>query len=53
MFNNDLQKAAAKYLDSKTRLNNFSLVISIGSILVILYILPRLIGLFKTTFMLF
>jgi len=38
MFNPDLQKSAAKYLDSKTRLNDFYFALGWGAvILAILY----------------
>lgn len=43
-FNNDLQKSAKNYLDSKTRLNDFYLLVGIGSVVAILIYGPKLLA---------
>jgi hypothetical protein len=44
LFDNNLQKAGSRYLDSQTRLNNFSLTIGIGSVIVIIVFGLKLAG---------
>jgi len=50
LFNENLQKAGARYLNSQTALNYFSLAVGVGSIIIVVIFGLRLVNLFSTTF---
>ena len=50
LFNNKVQDSAARYLNSQTALNYFSLAVGVGSIIIVVIFGLKLVNLFPIIF---